>query len=44
MGTILFYGGIGLCGVSLIGWIIGNAVVSAKSKKLRKLMDETYGD
>ena len=40
----MLYCGIGVFGVGLVGMIVTNLVLSAKSRKLRKLMNETYGD
>ena len=44
VGAIMFYGGIGLFALALIGLIVGNVILSAKWKKLRELMKDRYGD
>ena len=38
----MFYSGIGLFGVGFLGLILSNIILSAKSKKLKKLMYDEY--
>ncbi len=38
----MLYSGIGLFGVGLIGMILSNIILSAKGKKLKKLMKDDY--
>ena len=44
LGNILFFGGIILFAVAFIIMIIANIVLSSKSKKLKKLLTEKYGE
>lgn len=44
LGNILFFGGIILFAVALVSMIIINIVLSVKSRKLKKLLNEKYGE
>ncbi len=43
LGTIMFYGGIALFAAALIGIIFTNIILSVKSRKLKRLLDDEYG-
>lgn len=44
LGNILFFGGIILFAVALVSMIIINIVLSVKSRKLKKLLNDKYGE
>ena len=42
-GQTLLCGGIGLAAVGALGLVIGNAVLAAKAKKVKKQLYDRYG-
>ncbi len=44
IGAIMLYGGTGLFAAALIGLIISNAVLASKGKKIKKMMNDSYGE